>query len=937
MVKCYDCQRTFHLNCLPLNEYNDYIKNKQYICTECQFRINQIIQVNQGIYNNLNNNNFNLFNNNLNNTNNNHIIIQDKEKNLDNNNKILNLIPINFLMNINQNQNIQNNYRNNNNEFNNLQYLLESVLNNKYMTNEERLNYILKNNKNFPLSPIIMKVLRDRENYRKNIENQNNNYNIINENKQENNFLNSFDNIFNKKKIINNSYSEENNNINLNNKENNINSVNNQNKQNFFPNNKSNFNQQLNQNNNQNGNSLNINFIQNQKFPIDDKILFNNLDKFDISKDILIRPKGEIINIPFHTCNKLIIIWDFLYTFEDCIFTEKSFNYIIPNNFEEFNKDFYENDFFEKLLILFLLLFTNNLKLLDVSSNDKNIFIIKNLYENIHSSPFNIFYECKNIILYLLCIFPIYHNLCQKETLKIIENLYLKNNFNEINNNNKIDLIYNLIAIAYDTKIIKDKITEEIEKNFNLSYEKMNLEESLKENEKKKKEINKNNFEELKLKLDELNNNLKEINEKLGINENKKEEEEKKIENDKENSQTKNNEEENKNNEEENNNNNILNNFNDKNEQQNNNKNQNKIELNNEEKQKLIDEKKEKENKKIKIESLFKENEFLDEKKNELILKINNNKEQIKQLKIPRKKLLGMDYQKNEYFYFNLSPNNLYIKNKKEKNWSVIKETNKIKELINKLCEKGIKEKKLKIRLNRILSEIENNNENLFENNIIIKNPEKKETEKNEEENEDIKNLNENSIKTISINNSINNSQEIISIEPQKIYTINEILIEMELKFSEYLKQYDKEWESEENRKLWKEIISITNDDNNFYETLKMFNYRFKNPYKIFNEDEMEEINNENYVISKDTNKYIFKEGKKNLVIYETVPNKILSPKVKIWTKEVEQYEIDKYYTNVLLKNNKFNHQQLLYMVHFYENVIFGLIKRRENKKKSLL
>ena len=47
-----------------------------------------------------------------------------------------------------------------------------------------------------------------------------------------------------------------------------------------------------------------------------------------------------------------------------------------------------------------------------------------------------------------------------------------------------------------------------------------------------------------------------------------------------------------------------------------------------------------------------------------------------------------MDYQKNEYFYFNLSPNNLYIKNKKEKNWSVIKETNKIKELINKLCEK---------------------------------------------------------------------------------------------------------------------------------------------------------------------------------------------------------------------------------------------------------
>ena len=290
-----------------------------------------------------------------------------------------------------------------------------------------------------------------------------------------------------------------------------------------------------------------------------------------------------------------------------------------------------------------------------------------------------------------------------------------------------------------------------------------------------------------------------------------------------------------------------------------------------------------------------------------------------------------MDYQKNEYFYFNLSPNYLYIKNKKEKNWSVLKEKNKIKELINKLCEKGIKEKKLKFYLNRILLEIENNNENFFEKNIIIKNSDKK-----DEEIDDINNINDNSLKTISINNSINNSQEIISIEPQKIYSINEILIEMESKFSEYLKQYDKEWESDENRKLWKEIISITNDDNNFFETLKMFNYRFKNPYKIFNEDEMEEINNENYIISKDTNKYIFKEDKKYLVIYETLPNKILSPKVKIWTKEVEQYEIDKYYTNVLLKNNNFNHQQLLYMVHFYENVIFGLIKRRENKKKNL-
>ena len=178
--------------------------------------------------------------------------------------------------------------------------------------------------------------------------------------------------------------------------------------------------------------------------------------------------------------------------------------------------------------------------------------------------------------------------------------------------------------------------------------------------------------------------------------------------------------------------------------------------------------------------------------------------------------------------------------------------------------------------------------------------------------------------------------KEITEERIPKKYTINEILLGMEEKFSEYLSQFDKEWESEINRKKWKEIIKTTNIDNNYIQTLKMFNHRFKNPYKILSEEEEKELKNIDYNISNNIEKYIFIDKNGNeFFVYETDPSKILSPKVKIWSKDIESYEIDKYYSNCLL--NKVNsHQQLWYILHFYENIIFGLIKRRENKKKFI-
>ena len=806
----------------------------------------------------------------------------------------LNRLNANFL----QFQQIPNIFINNNNEnkqqqIQNENNLMFQILQNPNMTNEDRLNMLLKNKKGIALHPIIMKVLKDREKFRE----------LHNQNNSSNNFSNYNDNNF-----ITNSQDKNN----LLKKKSNNHLINNQN-----------YSQQNNQN-------INHNIL---KFPIDDTILFSDLEKYNLSKDIIERPKGEKINIEYEIFNKVIIIWDFIITFNENLINGNLLKYNINENILEFyNKVIDENDdeYYKQLLTLFLLLVTRNIKILENNSIEQDIFIIKSFLENPYSTPFNCFYDCLIEILKIISNCSIYRNLFDEKGLKIINIIIEKDKF-EISKNDKIILLNSLIALAYETIIIKGKIREELEKMSSMSIEKMNLEENLKENEKRKKEINKNDYlEKVKEKIESLEKQLNAINEK-----------------------------------------------------------EDDINLNPD----LKKQKSEIENQINSNQSLIKENESLNERKKDYLEKIQNIKDKIISLKVPRKKLLGSDYLKSDYFYFNTCPGKLFIKNKKEKFWAVIKDKKLFQELTDKLTEKGIREKKLKYYLIRIINEIDNlenlkkkeEEENkLNENNEINNNNKEKnnseeinnikndddEKEKIIEENinditesidsndldnnDDKENDNNNNKENDNNNkendnyNKENDNNDMNEIKEEKIkkeiteeripkkYTINEILLGMEEKFSEYLSQFDKEWESEINRKKWKEIIKTTNIDNNYIQTLKMFNHRFKNPYKILSEEEEKELKNIDYNISNNIEKYIFIDKNGNeFFVYETDPSKILSPKVKIWSKDIESYEIDKYYSNCLL--NKVNsHQQLWYILHFYENIIFGLIKRRENKKKFI-
>ena len=806
----------------------------------------------------------------------------------------LNRLNTNFL----QFQQIPNIFINNNNEnkqqqIQNENNLMFQILQNPNMTNEDRLNMLLKNKKGIALHPIIMKVLKDREKFRE----------LHNQNNSSNNFSNYNDNNF-----ITNSQDKNN----LLKKKSNNHLINNQN-----------YSQQNNQN-------INHNIL---KFPIDDTILFSDLEKYNLSKDIIERPKGEKINIEYEIFNKVIIIWDFIITFNENLINGNLLKYNINENILEFyNKVIDENDdeYYKQLLTLFLLLVARNIKILENNSIEQDIFIIKSFLENPYSTPFNCFYDCLIEILKIISHCSIYRNLFDEKGLKIINIIIEKDKF-EISKNDKIILLNSLIALAYETIIIKGKIREELEKMSSMSIEKMNLEENLKENEKRKKEINKNDcLEKVKEKIENLEKQLNAINEK-----------------------------------------------------------EDDINLNPD----LKKQKSEIENQINSNQSLIKENESLNERKKDYLEKIQNIKDKIISLKVPRKKLLGSDYLKSDYFYFNTCPGKLFIKNKKEKFWAVIKDKKLFQELTDKLTEKGIREKKLKYYLIRIINEIDNlenlkkkeeeenkinenneiNNNNKEKNNseeinnikndddekekIIeeninditesidsndLDNNDDKENDNNNNKENDNNNKENDNINKENDNNDMNEikeekiKKEITEERIPKKYTINEILLGMEEKFSEYLSQFDKEWESEINRNKWKEIIKTTNIENNYIQTLKMFNHRFKNPYKILSEEEEKELKNIDYNISNNIEKYIFIDKNGNeFFVYETDPSKILSPKVKIWSKDIESYEIDKYYSNYLL--NKVNsHQQLWYILHFYENIIFGLIKRRENKKKFI-
>ena len=831
------------------------------------------------------------------------------------------------------------------------------ILENMSITNEDKLIYILNNFKNIRIDPLIIKVLEERKTKKR---------------------IGLYESIL----------SEEQNTSTNNEKERNRNDINNN----------------SNQNNIQNTQGV-YTVPQQVKptFPMDDKILFSDLEKYNISLEILDRPLPKKIDLDFHMLNKLFIVWDFLITFKDIVFNEKySPNIKVDKNILVFYNELIneENDFeyYKNIYVSLLLICVKNIPLVIKTPKEQRMFILKSILDNLHSTSFNIIYDSPLIVLkevtecYIYCNsieennYQILHEILKdvndmkhRESYERNNNIYEKDEFHEdnlrsIDTNTKIFLLHIIIGLCFETVIIKEKIKTEYDNMAALSYQKKTLEESMFEADKRLKELNRmENFNTLGTDIQNKERHLEEIKQDELINSNLPPEEE------------------------------------------------------------LVrkKEKEEAEKEINRMKSIMNENEKLIEKKKEINGQINDTIEKIYNLKTLRKKYLGIDYQGNEYYYFITGEGVIYTKNRKRAEWAYFDNKDDIQILINKLTEKGKNEKKLKNILKFFLAqmkekeekereklnkELQDNQEQESENHSLEEGNIETQKEEKEEEKQTINSINinndteppkilidlgkkiedvdkkknkgerkiylrsgnrkrvqfsENDIHILesetesdieiqesiqdknssndnnntntnkeSIDKTINNNN--ITPLPKKEFItfvlseehlpLNTILIHIDQVFSDYLVQFNKQWESETNRLKWREVITNNATDKNILISLKMFNHKFKNPYKILTKDE--EIIVKDKGIKYYLNYFTFEEENGNeFNIPETNPSLILSPKVKIWSKDMDSVDMDFYYNNDLLLS-VFSREQLCYIVHFYEMAIFGLVHRREGKRK---
>ncbi len=103
----------------------------------------------------------------------------------------------------------------------------------------------------------------------------------------------------------------------------------------------------------------------------------------------------------------------------------------------------------------------------------------------------------------------------------------------------------------------------------------------------------------------------------------------------------------------------------------------------------------------------------------------------------------------------------------------------------------------------------------------------------------------------------------------EKIYSC---LFKIEEKFTEYLSQFDKEWENSVNREELKSFMQMNTDVNQFSQAFLFLVERFKNPYKL------DEFNNEEEEIPEDYNHSIFSNDGK-IDIYKIDERRVLAPR----------------------------------------------------------
>ena len=640
------------------------------------------------------------------------------------------------------------------------------------------------------------------------------------------------------------------------------------------------------------------------KYPIDDKELYSFPDLYGLDEKYFSKKDG--IMYPYFNgalFTRLINVYDFLLTFSSKLYLSKfSLEELYAAlKLSETHKDSEIILLSSIHISLIYLLFSDfsNLQLIDIYNNndietlilkiivDNNKNDIKNLYSFIYLS----WPELIRLIFYSYT-FNINHYM--SDDIKTNINKKLGNVKDVLAYNtmlsfeDKLNILESLILLCYETSFIRDAIKEAQEDRNEIKKSEKEMEEDLKEIESKKREYERQEqFTQPQAKIEEINKRLSTLSEDNST-------------------------------------------------------------LSRQEITKL---RKSLEHEKNEFKAVIRKLTMVNNQRDDILNKIEKKKIEIFDIPMVGKKCIGYDGRGYKYYYFPWIYNKFFVrinsKNQTEGKyeWHVIEKEENIKDIIDKLSEKGIHESALKKKMSSILHKRMgyrfNKYKNEENNNIDLSNPPKI---------EDI--FNNNVLKYENIKNPLryqkNSKISTITTKTNQFEIIYDKLCNIESIITNYLSHDGKQWESFINRSNIIAWITCANNIKQYVNFLLFLNDRVKNPYKIEegnltsigiknkpNKKIIEDdIESNNISIENNANEnidnIIDNEGK--LVINYVNKELQFGNKIRLWSKEFESYNLEDIYLEYL---NSVNSIPMLHIcIDMFEIVLNDLSKRREYFKK---
>ena len=638
------------------------------------------------------------------------------------------------------------------------------------------------------------------------------------------------------------------------------------------------------------------------KYPIDDKELYSFPDLYGLEEKYFTKKDG--ILYPYFNgtlFTRLINVYDFLLTFSSKLYLSKF-------SLEELYAALKLSETYKESEILLLssihisliyLLFCDfqNLQLIDVyNNNDIETLLLKIIVDN-NNDPKNlytfIYLTWPELIRLIFYSYTFNINHYMSDEVKTNINKKIGNVKDVIAYNtmlsfeDKLTILENLILLCYETNFIRESIKEAQEDRNEIKKCEKELEEDLKEIESKKRELERQEqFTQPQAKIEEINKKLSTLSEDNST-------------------------------------------------------------MTRQELSKL---RKTLEHEKNEFKTVIRKLNNVNNQRDDILNKIEKKKVEILDIPMVGKKCIGYDGRGYKYYYFPWIYNKFFVRinSTSEENgkyeWHVIEKEENIKDIIDKLSEKGIHESALKKKMSSILHKRMgyryNRYNNEQNNSVDLTNPIKIEDifKNNVLKYENIKNpLRYQKNSKISIITSKTNQFEIIY---DKLCNIEDII-------TTYLSHDGKQWESFINRSNIRAWITCVNDIQQYVNFLIFLNDRVKNPYKIeentyaigitnkHNKKIIEDDNESNNIsIENNANEnkenIINNEGK---IVMNYVNNSLqYGNKIRLWSKEFESYNLEDIYIEYL---NSVNSLPMLHIcIDMFEIILNDLSKRREYFKK---